>query len=391
MKVLIFMSQFYQLGGAERLQVELAEELNKRGIQADILSMYSEELPGVAEAKKGLLGRGIPNVNFLGMKVHPPLSSLIPTILKLRRLIREQKYDIVETSSIPPTVIAAWALLFGRTRHVSGLHQVFLRDRENSWQHKFWRFSIRCNRRIRYYAISDYVRNAWASYSKTPVRHTRTIYNAIPDEFFNVTHDRHGVRRELEIPDDARIILYVGRLAKYKGCDTLLAAMAPILEQDNLYLLFVGVLDPTIAGSEEMLDQMKNQSQIEAWGERVRFLGYRKDIPQLMATADVLAHPTTMEGFGLTLVEAMAVGLPIVTTNVEGIPEVLQGTDSIMVAPTDPQSLRGAVLSTLKRSPSEVTQASEKGRKRAEKFRLQSRTDMLIMFFNEIISKKVKP
>ena len=55
MKVLIFMSQFYQLGGAERLAIELAEELNKRCIHTDILSMYTEELPGVEDARKDLL------------------------------------------------------------------------------------------------------------------------------------------------------------------------------------------------------------------------------------------------------------------------------------------------------------------------------------------------
>ncbi len=67
MKVLIFMTQFYQLSGAERLAVELTEELNKRCIHADILSMYTEDLPDVAEAKQDLLNRGIPNVGFLGV------------------------------------------------------------------------------------------------------------------------------------------------------------------------------------------------------------------------------------------------------------------------------------------------------------------------------------
>src|SRR5664280_305243 len=93
MKVLIFMTQFYQLGGAERLAVELAEQLNQRGIHADILSMYTEDLPYVADAKEALLHEGIPNVHFLGMRIHPPIASLVPAILKLRRLILEQGYD----------------------------------------------------------------------------------------------------------------------------------------------------------------------------------------------------------------------------------------------------------------------------------------------------------
>lgn len=383
MKVLIFMTQFYQLGGAERLAVELAEELNKRSIQADILSMYTEELPGVAEARKNLLQRGIANIYFLGMKPHPSLFSLVPAILKLRRLIREQEYDIVETSSISTTVIAAWATLIGHVKHVSGLHQVFVRERENSWQHLIWRFSVRCNRRIRYYAISDYVNKAWICYSNTPPRHTCTIYNAIPNDCFKAIQKRQKVHSEFEIPDAGRILLYVGRLAKYKGCDVLLEAVGRIMQQNNLYLLFVGLLDPEVAGSKEMFYKMKKQIESEGWRDRIKFLGYRKDIPRLMASADVLVHPTLMEGFGLTLVEAMASGLPVIATNVEGIPEVLAGTGSTMVEPNDPHAFGVEILNILNRSPEEAIEVVKKGKKRAECFRISNRVDTLInLFYN---------
>ncbi len=122
------------------MAVELAEELNKCGIHADIMSMYTEGLPGVAEAKQELLERGIPNVYFLGMKICPPVRSLFPAIFKLRRLIREQQYDIIETSMLSPSVIASWATLLGNTRHVTGVHDVFRWERQNLAQHKFWIF-----------------------------------------------------------------------------------------------------------------------------------------------------------------------------------------------------------------------------------------------------------
>ncbi len=142
MKVLIFMTQFYQLSGAERLAVELAEELNKRGIHADILSMYTENLPGVAEAKQDLLNRGIPNVHFLSMKIHPSIVSLLPAILRLRRLIREEGYDIIETSMVSPTVLAAWATRREKARplrrRVAGatrFAQTHSQNRRPEWSH----------------------------------------------------------------------------------------------------------------------------------------------------------------------------------------------------------------------------------------------------------------
>ncbi len=383
MKVLIFMTQFYQLSGAERLAVELAEELNKRGIHADILSMYTEDLPGVAEAKEELMARGIPNVHFLGMSVHPPITSLLPAIWRFGCLLREQQYDLVETSMVSPTAIASWATLTGSPRHVVGVHQVFRRDRERSRQVQFFRFSVRCNRRIKYYAISDYVADAWIRYSGTPPGHTRTIYNAIPDDCFNVTPDRQCVRTELGIPAGARIALYVGRLAKYKGCDTLLDALGPILEENDLHLVYAGATDLFVEGTAEMAEKMQGQIQSNAWNKRVQFLGHRKDIPRLLASADLLIHPTRMEGFGLALVEAMAAGVPVVASNAEGIPEVLEGTDSIMVPPDDPESFRKAVLHALNRSDTEAARAVTKGRTRAEAFRIGKRVDTMLRLFAE--------
>ncbi len=388
MKVLIFMTQFYQLSGAERLAVELAEELNKRGIHADIMSMYTEDLAGVAEAKEALLQRGVPSVHFLGMRVHPPITSMVPAIRRLRQLILEHRYDIVETSMVSPTVIASWATRCTRARHVTGLHQVYRRDRENSPKHKLWRISIRFNSRIRYYAISDYVAQAWVRYSKTPLACIRTVHNAIPDDCFEAVPDRQGVLRELGITEVACLALYVGRLAEYKGIDTLLSALGPILSSQDIVLLYVGRPDFSVTGTESVIHRMEQEIKQKNWGKRVFFLDHRKDVPRLMASADILVHPTRMEGFGLVLAEAMAAGLPVVASNVEGIPEVLAGTDSIMVPPDDPQMLREAVLKTLHRSSVEAARAIEKDRKRAEDFRSVQRTDAMIRLFEDVLAGK---
>ena len=385
MKVLIFMTQFYQLSGAERLAVELAQELNKRGIRADILSMYTDDLDGVDEARMELLDRGVPEVHFLGLKINPRFTSLLSAIWNLRRLLKEGQYDIVETSQLSPTTIASWATLTGRVSHVAGLHQVFDRQRENSLRHRIWRFTTRCNSRTRFYAISDYVRDAWLRYSGTAPARTQTIHNAIPDDCFDITADRSGVRKELSIPDDGQIAIFVGRLATYKGCDVLLDALAPQLENSNLYLLYVGAPDPTVAGSEEMLREMQQRIAGEGWDQQVRFLGHRDDVPRLLAAADVLTHPTQIEGFGLTLVEAMAAGTPVVSSDVEGIPEVLEGTDAVMVPPNDADRFGQAVIDVLNRPDAEALKVKQKGRSRAEAFRIGSRIDAMARLFDNLL------
>jgi len=392
MKVLIFTTQFYQLGGAERLSVELAEELNQRGIHADILSLYTEDLPGVAEATAALLRKGIPAVHFLGMRIHPPLLSLVSAVLKLRRLIREQEYDLVETSLIAPSVLASWATRGTRARQVAGLHDVFSRERPISKKYLFWRYSMRLNRHIRFYAISDNAKRHWIEYSNTAPERTCTIYNDIANDFFDASPERESLREELRIPPEAKVALFVGRMIKRKGIDTLLDALGPILPTENLYLLYVGGWDEIPEGffpdEAVLVARIKQQIAREGWAERVRLLGRRNDIPRLMASSDLLVHPARIEGFGMVLGEALAAGLPVVATNVGGIPEVLAGTDSLMVPPDDPEALREAVLKTLSRSPEEAARAVEKGRKRAGDFRISTRTDSMKNLFDDVLLGK---
>ena len=388
MKVLIFMTQFYQSGGAEWLEMKLAEDLNRRGIHADIMSMYTEDLPGVAAAKADLLAKNIPALHFLGMRINPPASSLLPAILRLRRLLREQDYDLVETSGVSPTFIASWATRGTRTRHVAGLHQVLRRDRDNSTAAKFLRFSARFNARSRYYAISDYAAAHWVAYSRTAPAHTRRIYNAIRDDDFLEAADRQGLRSELHLPANARIALFVGRLAADKGIETALDAVGPLLERENLCLLYVGRRDLYVRGTEDMLQRMELKIRESGWSDRVRFMGFTKSIPRLMASSDVLVHPTSIEGFGLVLAEAMAAGLPIVASDVEAIPEVLAGTDSLMVPPGDPRALQAAVLQTLGRTPEETARAIEKGRRRALDFRIDQRANAMIELFQDVLADR---
>jgi glycosyltransferase involved in cell wall biosynthesis len=354
--------------------------------------MYTDNLPGVAQATDTLLHKGIPAVHFLGMRVHPPVASMVPAILKLRRLIREQAYDIVETSMVSPTVLASWAVRGMRARLVAGLHDVFSKDRYDGMKHRVWRYSVRRNLRTRFYAISEYAKRHWLEYSRTPLEHTRTIYNGIPNDCFEAVAQPEIVRKELGLSSGTRIVLFVGRMLMRKGVDTILDAVGPILHAENLHLLYIGSWDQPpegfFPGEARLLERMKARIVAQGWSGRVRFLGRRNDVPRLMASSELLVHPARIEGFGLVLAEAMAAGLPVVASNVEGIPEVLAGTASLMVRPDDPSALREAVLKTLNRTPDEAARAIEKGRRRAEDFRISKRMDAMIDLFEEVLQRR---
>jgi len=182
----------------------------------------------------------------------------------------------------------------------------------------------------------------------------------------------------LDLPQDAKIVIFCGRLAEYKDFQLVWEALSVIVSELNILILFVGSVDANVKGSQEIVDNLKNKIQNNKLSEHVRFLGWRDDVSDLLAASDVLAHPTQIEAFGLSLVEALAVGLPVASTNVEAIPEILVDTKSILFDPGDAQGLREAILTILNRTQEQRQEAARLGRDKAEKFRQLNRNLSII-------------
>ena len=386
MKVLIFTTQFYLCSGAERLAIELAIDLNRRGIQADLLSLYDDALPGVAEKTLELQEAGVPKVRFLGLQVNPPISAVLGAIATLRRLVKTHKYDIVETAQLSPAVIASWATIGTRCRHLCGVHAVYQQGARESRQLRIWRLTARMVRTSRYYAISRKVADAWARYTMLDLRDIPIIYNSINSAAFEAQSERNSIEHEFALPAGARIVLFVGRLDQFKGVDTALEALGPVIFQENLVLLYVGHAEHTDPAAREMLDTVLARVRYEGWETRVQFLGRREDVFRLMASSDLLVHPARTEGFGLVLAEAMATGLPIVASNVDGIPEVVAGTDAQIIPPDEPLVLREAALRVLGCDAAERLSAIIRGRERAAAFRTDVRTTAMLELMSQIIT-----
>lgn len=378
MKVLVFTTQFYRLGGAEGLQVDLAQRLNERGIHADLLSMYRTDMPGVPEATEAIRRQGIPRVRFLGLLPHPSAAQLLAAAWRLRRLVAREAYDVVETSGPTPSVVAMAALQGTHTGHVAGVHQVFRSERDRNASLRALRGLARFDRRVHYYAVSKAAAAAWAEFAGLRPDRVRVIYNSVADEFFTASADRRETRATLGIPPDARLAVYMGRLAGYKGLRTIFEALSPILRQRNVVLVYVGAVDRDVAGSDAEVEALKSEAMRAGLSDRVLWLGHRSDASAILQSADVLVHPTSIEAFGLVLVEALAAGVPVVASNAEAIPEILAGTDAITVPVQDASALRTAVESTFDRSPTAAAQARARGLARAESFRRNKRIDDMV-------------
>jgi glycosyltransferase involved in cell wall biosynthesis len=152
-------------------------------------------------------------------------------------------------------------------------------------------------------------------------------------------------RKELGITTDSLVIGYVGWLIPIKGVTYLLDAMAEVVQRhSNSLLVLVG------KGDENGEEEIKLRERVESLGleDRVRFLGWRPDVNEIMGCFDIFVLPSLNEGMGRVLVEAMAAGLPIVASRVGGIPDLIEnGENGLLVPPADPSALAKAISDLL--------------------------------------------
>lgn len=134
---------------------------------------------------------------------------------------------------------------------------------------------------------------------------------------FHPHPEAHRIRPELGIPDRHRLVGAVGALVEQKGHDLLVDAAALVL-RDMPHTTFV------IAGEGPLRQQLEARSAELGLGRRMRFLGHREDIPQLLGALDLFVMPSRWEGMPYALVEAMAVGVPVVGTAIPGLTDLIE-------------------------------------------------------------------
>jgi glycosyltransferase involved in cell wall biosynthesis len=188
----------------------------------------------------------------------------------------------------------------------------------------------------------------------------------------------------LGISPDSLVVGYVGWLIPIKGVIYLVRAMAKVLQRHpNSLLLLVGKGDDK--GKEEiiLIEQVKSLGL----SDRVRFLGWRPDVDEIMTCFDLLALPSLNEGMGRVLVEAMAVGLPIVATRVGGIPDLVKhGENGLLVPPADAGALGGAITELLIDKAGRE-RMGENGRKMCRAYSAETMLEQINILYLRLLEK----
>ena len=171
---------------------------------------------------------------------------------------------------------------------------------------------------------------------------------------------RHRSRSKLGIDSEQRLILTLGRQEAQKGHRYLLEAAAAVLAEHPKSHIMVagraGAMTPTLL-------RHRSETGLE---EAVDFLGFRRDIGDLLAAADVFVFPSLYEGLGGAVLEAMAMNVPIVASDIPALREVLEeGVAGVLVPPGQPAALAAALVDVLS-DPETALEMAERARQRFE-------------------------
>ena len=157
---------------------------------------------------------------------------------------------------------------------------------------------------------------------------------------------RPRTRKSLGIPDEAALIIFVGRVTNDKGIREILAALDIVSKTLDAYLLIVGSDEPHIeALSREQLAVLRSHP-------RIRWIGYSEEPELYIAASDILCLPSYRESFGVVLLEAAALGVPAVATRIVGIVDAIKdGETGLLVEPKNAADLALALTRLIKSEP----------------------------------------
>jgi glycosyltransferase involved in cell wall biosynthesis len=346
--------------GAERVAVTLAAGLDRARFETAAVTLF----PGSeGDFEPELRERGIP-LWRLGKR-----RGLDPRMWpRLAAVLRSFRPDIVHTHSyVLNYAFPAW--LYARQgRIVHTVHN--LAEREN-------RATGRLLHRAAFrlgalpVAISGRVAESFERfYGFAPAA---TIPNGVDCAGFRGTDHRERWRRENGFAPDDLLIVSVARLEPQKNPLRLIEAFAKAAASAPAYLL--------MAGEGSLLEASRDAAARLGIATRMRFLGLRQDIAELLPCCDLFALASDWEGAPVALIEAMAAGLPAVATAVGGVPDLVEdGVTGLLVPPGDTAALALA-LAALARDPARRRRMAEAAAKRAAAFDAHAMIDSYAALF----------
>lgn len=324
----LFVINSFLAGGAERSLIELLPRLEKRGVAAIVVTLYRREVGFEEEARSAGL-----DVRLLGRK------GLWRKAVRLRRIIRAERPALVYTSLFDADIVGRLACAGLDVPVVNGLVNTGY-DRARMADPSVGSRRLNLIRIVdgftarhltdHFHAISQAAKDSAVEHLALPAEKITVVRRGRdPDRLGRPSDERTArSRRRLGIMPEAGVIVSVGRQEYQKGHSHLIEAFADLVtDRPATRLLIVG----REGHRTEQLNRLIAELGV---GDSVTLMGHRSDVPDVLAAADVFVFPSLYEGLGGALIEAMALGLPIVASDLPAIREVVsEGENALLVGP----------------------------------------------------------
>ena len=374
-RVVLFISNLANDGGAEVQSMELARSLKSRGWDVSVVSMLRPKTGAKQLSEAGIPVRTLDAGRW----------NLFRSMLKLRRILRAERPHILHCHMSNAVLTARLARLMRRIPVVIGtLHGLKMYNVRGTG----WRVRETVNGLTDWLsdmttAVCDAAGEHYVSTGAISRQSMRVIPNGVDTERFRFDPAvRQRMRAELGVGNEF-VWLMAGRFQLVKDHHTMIRAFARVASEAPKSVLLLAGEGPLRAELAELATGM-------GIGSRVKFLGSRTDIADLMNAADGLVLSSISEALPMVLLEAAACKLPCVATDVGGNPDiVIHGLTGFLTPPSNPEALAGSMLRLCSLPSSVRDRMGEQARRHvASRFALGEVTGQWESLYSELLAKK---
>ncbi len=303
---------------------------------------------------------------------------------KLLKIFRREKFDIVHTHTAKAGALGRLAAKKAGVPviiHIPHGHNFY-----GYFNVFFSQLLIYTERALavftdRIIALTELEKRDYLQFKVADEKKTVLVYLGLDLDKF-LAKDSDKIKSSFQINSQEKVVGYVGRLDPIKGPQFFVEAARLCLLRDSS-LRFI------LAGEGSLRQEL--EEKVVSWnlGGKIIFAGWQEDIAATMAILDILVLPSLNEAVGIVLIEAQSLGIPVVASNVGGIPEIIKDKQTgILVEPADPQAL-SAVVMELINDPPRMKLMSEAAKNWVRnRFRLENMVENISVIYQEVLKEK---
>ncbi len=361
MKKILFLITQAEMGGAQKYVLELASALKKEGFKTAVASEKNDFF------EEKLLENDVKfyELKYIKRSINP-ISDFL-AFFEIYKLIKSKKPDIVHLNSSKIGVLGSFAgKLAGVKKVVFTAHGWVFNELLPFWKKAFYIFASQLAALFedKIICVSSYDKYTSLKYKIKNEKDIVVINNGIDKEKIHFL-SKQKAREKLNLPQKKIIIGTVANLYENKGIKHLIESAGELLKQKD-DIIFV------VLGDGPEKENLKKQIKKLNIEKEFLLLGAKKDAFLYMKAFDIFVLPSQKEGFPYTLLEAGLAKLPVITTNVGGIPDLINETNAVSVMSRDPKQLKEAILNLLNKKDIQKIISENLYKDVSEKFTLKN-------------------